>query len=170
MNKVGAPSCSRSLREGGALRGLSVTKRILGLCASSRPGVFGDGPTLTFCVTAGTAKRSRGAWHISDGLSSRPELLIPEGDEKRSGGTLCFAHEQQRIRNCPSPRAVWHLSGSPPPRCQPKIPALSPRTREGQGTRGLRVELRHTLHYTFLLRLRQFRKHGKREHFVGGAF
>ena len=25
-------------------------------------------------------------------LSSRPELLIPEGDEKRSGGTWCFVH------------------------------------------------------------------------------
>jgi len=23
-------------------------------------------------------------------LSSRPELLIPEGDEKRSGGICCF--------------------------------------------------------------------------------
>src|ERR1700686_997707 len=27
-------------------------------------------------------------------LSSRPELLIPEGDEKRSGGTCCFVHGQ----------------------------------------------------------------------------
>ena len=34
----------------------------------------------------------------NQGLSSRPELLIPEGDEKRSGGTCCFVHGQQRIR------------------------------------------------------------------------
>jgi hypothetical protein len=27
---------------------------------------------------------------ISHRLSSRPELLIPQGDEKRSGGTCCF--------------------------------------------------------------------------------
>jgi hypothetical protein len=62
------------------------------------------------------------SWHISCRLSSRPELLIPEGDEKRSGGTRCFVHEQQRIRNSPSPRAAWHVSGAPPPRCQLKTP------------------------------------------------
>jgi hypothetical protein len=26
-------------------------------------------------------------WYLSNGLSSRPELLIPKGNEKRSGGT-----------------------------------------------------------------------------------
>ena len=36
-------------------------------------------------------------WYISHELSSRPELLIPEGDEKRSGGTCCFVNAQQRI-------------------------------------------------------------------------
>ena len=32
-----------------------------------------------------------------EGLSSRPELPIPEGDEKRSGGTCCFVPGQQWI-------------------------------------------------------------------------
>ena len=32
--------------------------------------------------------------YFSNGLSSRPQLLIPEGDEKRSGGTCCFLPAQ----------------------------------------------------------------------------
>src|ERR1700687_25713 len=43
-------------------------------------------------------RKSSADWYISYGLSSRPELLIPEGDEKRSGGTCCFVHGHQRIR------------------------------------------------------------------------
>src|SRR6202030_1626983 len=42
-------------------------------------------------------KTSPTAGASSHGLSSRPELLIPEGDEKRSGGTCCFVQGQQRI-------------------------------------------------------------------------
>jgi len=31
-------------------------------------------------------------------LSSRPELLIPEGDEKWSGGTLCFVQATAMLK------------------------------------------------------------------------
>ena len=31
------------------------------------------------------------------GLSSRPEILIPEGDENRSGGTCFFAHATEGL-------------------------------------------------------------------------
>jgi hypothetical protein len=32
-------------------------------------------------------------------LSSRPELLIPEGDEKRSGGTRCFVQPTATLKS-----------------------------------------------------------------------
>ena len=111
---AGAPflaSCARSGSDGkGAalsiflFNGVIPKARVLQRAEGSRAEYLNRGwPVLLFCKRAhreAPAWVAVCSWYISYGLSSRPKLLIPEGGEKRSGGTRCFLHgtdQEQRV-------------------------------------------------------------------------
>jgi len=134
--KAGAPSFSRPLREGGDFRHLSATATLVDLMSQVAQGR--SCLAHLFCKGRHGEAPARGSRLFLLSLyrlSSRPKLLIPEGDEKRSGGTRCFLHEQHRDQEQPVVVSILGCIRQSAAAMSAKSPALSQRTREGQGTR-----------------------------------
>jgi len=96
------------------------------------------------CCNQGDSTSSRclfaGRWDFEcyrDFASTIPLSRLPRYDCKSLQIDKAAATEHVSWPLWLSPRceAAWRVSGGPPPRCQLKSPALSQRTREGQGTR-----------------------------------